>query len=265
MDRTKGHISTRHGVVKQGVLWQQSDKLFSKWKERYFILTRDHLCCLKKGEGGFLCGETLSKIKLEDIKSLEFITRITQQTIELTLGGAGGTVGGGYKIGNGENHRILLKTNGDLREWFDTLNACCNIAKQRRNPQSNYIEAIKARGRNFRREKTEIRQSSCHSDGLKFINLSDHLPRFSFRKSSTSSLQKRPRSNSACPYSSPLTDIDSLTINGFDLRKPGGSLRSKLRNYDKLYRNYDSTTDKEDDDSQELSENVCYRMSRLQS
>ncbi|XP_055851727.1 uncharacterized protein LOC129915995 [Episyrphus balteatus] len=258
MDKTKGQISTRHGVVKQGVLWQQSDKLFSKWKERYFILTRDHLCCLKKGEGGFICGETLSKIKLEDIKSLEFITRITQQTIEMTLGGGSGN--GGY----GENHRILLKTNGDLREWFDILNACCNIAKQRRNPQSHYIEAIKARGRNLRREKTEIRQSSssCHSDGLKFINLSDHLPRFSFRRTSTS-LQKRPRSNSACPYG-PLADIDSLTINGFALRKPGGSLRSKLRNYDKIYRNYDSATDKEDDDH-ELSENVCYRMSRLQS
>lgn len=260
MDRTKGQISgySRHGVVKQGVLWQQSDKLFSKWKERYFILTRDHLCCLKKGEGGFLCGETLSKIKLEDIKSMEFITRITHQTIEMTVGVS--------EKGSGENYRISLKTNGDLREWFDILNACCNIAKQRKNPQSHYIEAIKARGRNLRREKTEIRQSnsSCHSDGLKFINLSDHMPRFSFRKmNNTSSLQKRPRSNSACPYG-PLTDMDSLKINGFALRKPGGSLRSKLRNYDKIYRNYDSTTDKEDDD-QELSENVCYRMSRLQS
>lgn len=251
----RGQNSGRPGVVKQGVLWQQSDKLFAKWKERYFILTRDHLCCLRKGEAGFLCGETLSKIKLDDIKSLELITRITHQTIELTFSGSG----------NGDNHRISLKSNGDLREWFDILNACCNIAKQRRNPQSLYIEAIKARGRNLRREKTEIRQSnsSSHSDGLKFINLSDHLPRFSFRRTSTS-LQKRPRSNSACPYG-PLADIDSLKINGFALRKPGGSLRSKLRNYDKIYRNYDSTTDKEDDDLEELSENVCYRMSRLQS
>lgn len=33
---------------KKGLLWQQRDKLFSRWKERYFILTRDYLHCFKK-------------------------------------------------------------------------------------------------------------------------------------------------------------------------------------------------------------------------
>ena len=34
--------------IKKGLLWQQRDKLFSRWKERYFILTRDLLQCFKK-------------------------------------------------------------------------------------------------------------------------------------------------------------------------------------------------------------------------
>ena len=34
--------------VKKGLLWQQKDKFFSRWKERYFILTEDYLQCFKK-------------------------------------------------------------------------------------------------------------------------------------------------------------------------------------------------------------------------
>ena len=33
---------------KKGLLWQQRDKLFSRWKERYFILTKDYFHCFKK-------------------------------------------------------------------------------------------------------------------------------------------------------------------------------------------------------------------------
>ena len=37
--------------MRKGLLWQQRDKLFSRWKERYFILTRDLLQCFKRTEG----------------------------------------------------------------------------------------------------------------------------------------------------------------------------------------------------------------------
>ncbi len=33
---------------KKGLLWQQRDKLFSRWKERYFILTKDYFNCFKR-------------------------------------------------------------------------------------------------------------------------------------------------------------------------------------------------------------------------
>uniref|UniRef100_A0A182UKS6 PH domain-containing protein n=1 Tax=Anopheles melas TaxID=34690 RepID=A0A182UKS6_9DIPT len=39
------------GPIKRGLLWQQRDRLFSRWKERYFILTRDYLNCFKRATG----------------------------------------------------------------------------------------------------------------------------------------------------------------------------------------------------------------------
>lgn len=35
-------------VLIKGLLWQHKDKLFSRWKERYFVLTKDYLSCFKK-------------------------------------------------------------------------------------------------------------------------------------------------------------------------------------------------------------------------
>jgi len=38
-------------AIKKGLLWQQRDRIFSRWKERYFILTRDYLHCFKRSSG----------------------------------------------------------------------------------------------------------------------------------------------------------------------------------------------------------------------
>ena len=35
-------------VIRKGILWHQRDKLFSRWKERFFILTKDYFHCFKK-------------------------------------------------------------------------------------------------------------------------------------------------------------------------------------------------------------------------
>ena len=46
----------------------QRDRIFSRWKERYFVLTRDYLQCFKKGSsrisemGGFIF-----KIRLAEV------------------------------------------------------------------------------------------------------------------------------------------------------------------------------------------------------
>ena len=51
--------------VKKGLLWQQKDKFFSRWKERYFILTEDYLQCFKKENS-----------RISEMGS--FLTRVTQ-------------------------------------------------------------------------------------------------------------------------------------------------------------------------------------------
>ena len=49
--------------LRKGLLWQQRDKLFSQWKERYFILTTDYLQCFKKGSSRMTeMGEFIFKV-----------------------------------------------------------------------------------------------------------------------------------------------------------------------------------------------------------
>lgn len=36
-------------ALRKGVLLQARDRLFSRWKERYFVLTRDYLACFRRG------------------------------------------------------------------------------------------------------------------------------------------------------------------------------------------------------------------------
>jgi len=51
-------------TIKKGLLWQQRDKFFSQWKERYFILTPDYLQCFKKGTSRITeMGEFIYKVK----------------------------------------------------------------------------------------------------------------------------------------------------------------------------------------------------------
>ena len=58
--------------LKKGILWQQRDKIFSRWKDRFFVLTNDYLQCFKKGSsritemGGFIYGLRLSEVILYD-------------------------------------------------------------------------------------------------------------------------------------------------------------------------------------------------------
>lgn len=56
------------GTIKKGLMWLQRDRIFSRWKERFFVLTKDHLQCFKKGSsrisemGGFVF-----KIRLTEV------------------------------------------------------------------------------------------------------------------------------------------------------------------------------------------------------
>ena len=64
-----GNNNSAGSQLKKGILWQQRDKIFSRWKERFFVLTNDYLQCYKKGTsritemGGFIYGLRLSEVR----------------------------------------------------------------------------------------------------------------------------------------------------------------------------------------------------------
>ena len=50
-------------TLRKGLLWQQRDKIFSRWKERFFVLTPDYLNCFKRGTSRMSeMGEFLFKV-----------------------------------------------------------------------------------------------------------------------------------------------------------------------------------------------------------
>ncbi len=58
-------VANDPSTIKKGLLWQQRDRFFSRWKERYFVLTKDYLACFKKG----------SKVGMSEMGS--FIYKVT--------------------------------------------------------------------------------------------------------------------------------------------------------------------------------------------
>ena len=54
----------KNTLVRKGLLWLQRDKLFSRWKERYVIVTTDYLQCFKKASSRITeMGPFLFKVK----------------------------------------------------------------------------------------------------------------------------------------------------------------------------------------------------------
>ncbi|XP_018320731.1 uncharacterized protein LOC108733882 [Agrilus planipennis] len=107
-------------AIKKGLLWQQRDKLFSRWKERYFILTRDYLHCFRRASGADRIsemGQFLFKIKLVDVERVEWENKKTYSTVALILGRDG---------------KIFLRAPDGLEDWFELLEECMLTSKERR-------------------------------------------------------------------------------------------------------------------------------------
>ncbi|KAH6936277.1 hypothetical protein HPB50_015207 [Hyalomma asiaticum] len=94
-------------TVKKGLLWQQWDKFFSRWKERYFVLTKDYLACFKKE----------SKVNLADVEGLQWADKKRTGVIALRVGTEG---------------QLLLWTNCGLDDWMFALRDAIGRSKGRR-------------------------------------------------------------------------------------------------------------------------------------
>ncbi|KAL1490590.1 hypothetical protein ABEB36_013258 [Hypothenemus hampei] len=112
-------------AIKRGLLWQQRDKLFSRWKERYFILTRDYLHCFRRASGADRIsemGQFLFKVKLVDVDKVEWENKKTYSTVALVIGRDG---------------KIYLRAADGLEDWFELLEECMLTSKERRRALRN--------------------------------------------------------------------------------------------------------------------------------
>lgn len=111
--------SLEAATLKKGLLWQQWDRFFSRWKERFFILTRDYLACFKKGSkiGISEMGSFLYKVNLVDVEGLQWVDKKRDGVIAL-------------KVGQ-EGQLLLWRTKG-LDDWMFALREAVNRSKGRR-------------------------------------------------------------------------------------------------------------------------------------
>jgi len=120
LDPPNSHSSPN---LKKGILWQQRDKIFARWKERFFVLTKDYLQCFKKGTsritemGGFIYG-----IRLSEIVDVQLLDKRGYLTICLTLAAKDG--------------KLFLRKPEGIRDWYQTLKTSTQACKERRSMQS---------------------------------------------------------------------------------------------------------------------------------
>ena len=92
---------------RKGLLWQQRDKLFSRWKERYFILTKEYFHCFKKGSSRMTeMGGFIFKLKLMEVDHVELLDKRGYLTICISL----------LKDG-----KIYLRRPEGIKDWFTLL------------------------------------------------------------------------------------------------------------------------------------------------
>lgn len=111
--------STDSVTLKKGTLWQQKDKFFSRWKERFFILTSDYLACFKKASkiGISEMGGFLYKVSLADVDDLQWMDKKQDGVIALRVAQ--------------EEHLLLWSAKG-LDNWMFALREAVNLSKGRR-------------------------------------------------------------------------------------------------------------------------------------
>ena len=74
MDRPLFRSLRNAATLRKGLLWQQRDKMFSRWKERFFILTSNYLQCFKKGTSRITeMGGFIFKLRLSEVRTVNFV------------------------------------------------------------------------------------------------------------------------------------------------------------------------------------------------
>jgi len=110
--------SDKQRPVKKGLLWQQKDKFFSRWKERFFILTEDYLHCFKKENSRITeMGSFILKLSLSEVDSVSLLTKKGYLTISLN---------------HVKDGRVFLRRHEGIKEWYNMIKANVFESKKRR-------------------------------------------------------------------------------------------------------------------------------------
>jgi len=118
------HPVVDHGdsLVKKGLMWVQQDKMFSRWKERFIILTTGYLQIFKKGTSRISdMGTFVSKIRLSDVDSVTLEDRRGYLTLVIT---------------SLREVKLLLRKTEGIKEWQQSVEQYCQREKQQRRMQS---------------------------------------------------------------------------------------------------------------------------------
>ncbi|XP_023327876.1 uncharacterized protein LOC111701003 [Eurytemora carolleeae] len=111
-------VSDPQQAVRKGVLWQQRDRLFSRWKERYIVLTRDYLHCFKRVTNrSSEMGDFIFKVKLVQLEGVTLIDKRGYLTVCLCILREG---------------RIYLRSAHGIRDWFQAIQSTVYDSKRRR-------------------------------------------------------------------------------------------------------------------------------------
>ncbi|XP_050690456.1 protein FAM117B-like [Eriocheir sinensis] len=116
-DQEDGLVSVP--ALRKGVLLQARDRLFSRWKERYFVLTRDYLACFRRGSTKYSeMGSFIFKVNLACVECVEWQDRRGGPALALSLPREG---------------RVLLRAKSGLDQWYRLLLEATNASRHRRN------------------------------------------------------------------------------------------------------------------------------------
>jgi len=111
------NVQVKHSLPLRGLLWMNRDKIFSKWKERFFILNSSFLLCFKK-EPTIVSdlGCLVFKMALSSITKID----LTSSTGYLTV-----------SVCSSRHGKILLRSTQGIRDWVLAIKTACETYKEK--------------------------------------------------------------------------------------------------------------------------------------
>merc|ERR1711892_537407 len=120
VENDKQDVKTR-----KGILWQQTDNIFSSWQERFFVLTENSLYSFSRENKKMeMIGKSVSKVKLSDFCDVSLVDRKGQLMINILTT---------------KNVRIYLRKPEGLRYWFRQILE--NISEAKFTHQNRKLES----------------------------------------------------------------------------------------------------------------------------